>query len=429
MNLALRDIRYHRFKFFSSVFGVGLLLMVVLAIGGIIRGVIYDSATIITETGADLWAGEKDTLGPFVEVSRIPEDYYHAVEVIPGVAEASPLAIGWEHVTRPPRPTPLAKFMYQNAVVGTQTMVEPDWMAVPLEERFVVIGYKPGRIGGPPALVAGRHIEADDYELVADVKTGFQVGERVRVGYHDYTVVGLTKNMVGFTADPVIYTTLKEAQTILFRPDPDLFRDRRRRMREPFVADTTAPPRVAGRTARTSEAVAHDTHVINAIAVKLEPGAAADAVAREITKGKRLEVHTGPRQVNIQLMGSNRLLVLQLSLFRVILVVIAGIVIGLIIYTFTLDKVKDIAVLKLLGTPGLRIYGMILQQAVLMGVLGTLLGGVLEFLIEPYFPRRVEATYGDVAQMLAAMTVIAAASSLLAVRRAMTVDARSVLGS
>ncbi|MBN9520144.1 ABC transporter permease [bacterium] len=429
MNLALRDIRYHRFKFFSSVFGVGLLLMVVLAIGGIIRGVIYDSATIVTETGADLWVVEKDTLGPFVEVSRLPEDYYHAVEVIPGVAEASPLAVGMEHVVRPPRPTPLAKFMYQNAVVGTQTMVEPGWMAVPTEERFVVIGYKPGRLGGPPSLVAGRHIEADDYELVADVKTGFQVGERVRVGYHEYTVVGLTKNMVGFTADPVVYTTLKEAQAILFRPDPDLLRDRRRRAREPFAqADTTAP-RLAGRVARTAEAASHDTHVINAIAVRLEPGASADDVAREIARGKRLEVYTGPRQVNIQLMGSNRLLVLQLSLFRVILVVIAGIVIGLIIYTFTLDKVKDIAVLKLLGTPGLRIYGMILQQAVLMGVLGTLLGGALEFAIEPFFPRRVEATYGDVAQMLAAMTVIAALSSLLAVRRAMTVDARSVLGS
>ncbi|MCI0459669.1 MAG: hypothetical protein L0Z62_22185, partial [Gemmataceae bacterium] len=60
MNLALKDIRYHRFKFLSSVVGVGLLLMVVLAIGGIIRGVIFDSAIIITETGADLWVVEKD---------------------------------------------------------------------------------------------------------------------------------------------------------------------------------------------------------------------------------------------------------------------------------------------------------------------------------------------------------------------------------
>ncbi|MBY0228351.1 MAG: hypothetical protein K2W96_03630, partial [Gemmataceae bacterium] len=93
------------------------------------------------------------------------------------------------------------------------------------------------------------------------------------------------------------------------------------------------------------------------------------------------------------------------------------------------DKVKDIAVLKLLGVPDRRIYGMILQQAALMGILGTLLGGALEFAVEPFFPRRVEATYGDVGQMLVAMTVVAMLASLLAVWRAMSVDARSVLGS
>ena len=429
MNLALRDIRYHRFKFFSSVVGVGLLLMVVLAIGGIIRGVIFDSSVIIQETGADLWVVEKDTLGPFVEISRIPEDYHHAIEVIPGVAEASPLVMAWEHVLRPPRPTPLMKFMYQNAVAGTRTMVEPGWMDVPMDQRFVVIGYKPGRLGGPPRIVAGRGIEADNYEAVADVKAGFQVGERVRLGYHDYTVVGLTSNMVGFTADPVVYTTLKEAQQILFQPDPDLLRDRRRRFQEQLGQEAAIAPRVAGPLASRAAAVAADTRFVNAVAVKLEPGASPEAVAKEIARWKRLEVYTAPRQVNLQLMGSNRLILLQLSLFRVILVLIAGIVIGLIIYTFTLDKVKEIAVLKLLGTPGRRIYGMILQQAVLMGVLGTLLGGALELLIEPYFPRRVEATYGDIGQMLVAMVGISVLASMLAVRRAMTVDARSVLGS
>ncbi|MFO0930251.1 MAG: ABC transporter permease [Gemmataceae bacterium] len=213
MNLALKDISYHRFKFFSSVLGVGLLLMVVLAIGGIIRGVISDSAVIIAETGTDLWVVEKDTLGPFVETSRIPEDYYHAVEVIPGVAEASPLVMAWEHVVRPPRPTPLMKFMYQNALLGTKTMVEPGWMDMPMEQRFVVIGYKPGRAGGPPRIVAGRGIEADNYEVVADARAGLQLGAASGLGYHDFTVVGLTSNMVGFTADPVVYTTLKEARS------------------------------------------------------------------------------------------------------------------------------------------------------------------------------------------------------------------------
>lgn len=429
MNLAIKDIRYHSFKFFSSVLGVGLLLMVVLAIGGIIRGVISDSAVIIAETGADLWVVEKDTLGPFVETSRIPEDYYHAVEVIPGVAGASPLVMTWEHVVRPPRPTSLMRFMYQNAVLGTKSMVEPGWMDMPMEQRFVVIGYKLGKLGGPPRIVAGRGVEADNYEVVADVRAGFQVGEHVRLGYHDFTVVGLTDKMVGFTADPVLYTSLKEAQQIFFQPDPDLLRDRRRRFQERFAQEATIVPRLALPLESRAASAAEDARLVNAIAVELEPGASPEAVAREISRWNRLEVYTASRQVNVQLMGSNRLLLLQMSLFRLILVLIAGIVIGLIIYTFTLDKMKDIAVLKLLGTPTRRIAAMILQQAVLMGSLGTAVGAALEQAAEPYFPRRVEATFGDIGQTLVAMLVVSLAASLLAVRRAIAVDARDVLGS
>ncbi len=284
------------------------------------------------------------------------------------------------------------------------------------------------------------------------MRTGFQVGERIRLGYHDYTVVGLTKNTVGFTADPVLYTTLKEAQQIIIQPDPDLLRDRQRRFQEafspvtaigpgrgqapdkadrfqPFPQEAAIVPRLTGPLDRQAGALAANTHVVNAIAVKLEPGASPDAVAKDIARWKQLQVYTAARQVNLQLMGSNRLILFQLSLFRVILVLIAGIIIGLVIYTFTLDKVKEIAILKLLGAEGPRIYGMILQQAVLMGVLGTIIGSALELAVEPYFPRRVEATYGDIAQMLVAMVLVALAASLLAVRRAMKVDARSVLGT
>ena len=76
MNLALKDLAHNRFRFLSSTIGIALLLMVVLAIGGIIRGVILDSTSIIEKTGADLWVVEQETLGPFVEVSRMPESYH-----------------------------------------------------------------------------------------------------------------------------------------------------------------------------------------------------------------------------------------------------------------------------------------------------------------------------------------------------------------
>ena len=429
MNLALKDIGYYRYKFFSAVGGVSLLIMMVLVIGGVTRGMFDDSAAIITATDADLWVVEKYTAGPFVENSRIPEDYYHAVEVIPGVLQASPLVIAWQHVERMPNMPRMAKIMRANAIFTTQTMTEPGWMDMPKFQRFVLIGYKPGRIGGPPLLVAGRGIEADNYEMVADEKAGFQVGERVRVKYHDYTVVGLTRNMVGFTADPVLYTTLKEAQSIVNKPDPDLLRDRRRRYEQQvLLRDKAVAPLMLEPAARRADAIAEDTHFVNAIAVKLEPGASAEEVSKAIARWKIVAVYTSAEEVNLQVMGSNRLTIMQMSVLRVFLVLIAGIVIGQLIYTFTLDKIKEIATLKLLGAQGSRINGMILQQAILMGVLGTIIGALLEQATQPYFPRRVDASYGDIGLTLAVVIILSVLASLMAIRRAMKVDARSVLG-
>ena len=429
MNLALKDIGYHRIKFLSAVVGVSLMIMMVLVIGGVTRGMFEDSSDIITATGADLWVVEKDRQGPFVETSTIPEDYYHAIEVIPGVAHASPLVIAWQSVDRMPRMTPVMKGMYANAFFTTQTMTKPGWMDMQKAQRFVLIGYKPGRMGGPPSLVAGRGIEADNYEVVADERAGFQVGEHFHMKYHDYTVAGLTRNMVGFTADPVIYTTLKEAQSAVFKPDPDLMRDRRVRYEQlALLKDMAATPLMAEPLARRADAHAENTHIINAIAVKLQPGASVEEVKRAIVRWKRVTVYTAAQEVNLQVMGSNRLTIFQMSVLRVFLGLVAGISIGQIIYTFTLDKVKEIATLKLLGAKVSRINGMILQQAILMAVLGTIIGASLEQASQQYFPRRVDASYGDIAMTLIVMIILSILSSVVAMRRAMKVDARSVLG-
>jgi len=61
-------------RFVSSTVGVGLLMMIVLTIGGIVRGIILDSSTIVKEIGADLWVVQRGWLGPLVEISRFPEE-------------------------------------------------------------------------------------------------------------------------------------------------------------------------------------------------------------------------------------------------------------------------------------------------------------------------------------------------------------------
>ena len=65
MNLATKDIGQSLGRFVLTTLGVGMLLMVVMAMGGIYRGIIEDATLLVNEIGADLWIVQRDTRGPF----------------------------------------------------------------------------------------------------------------------------------------------------------------------------------------------------------------------------------------------------------------------------------------------------------------------------------------------------------------------------
>jgi len=56
---------------------------------------------------------------------------------------------------------------------------------------------------------------------VADVKSGFALGDSIRIRYHDYRVVRLTRRMVSSGGDPMVFIPLKDAQEAQFLKDND----------------------------------------------------------------------------------------------------------------------------------------------------------------------------------------------------------------
>ena len=88
MNLAAKDIRHNFGRFSLTTIGIGLLLMIVMGMGGIYRGLIEDATLLTDRIGADLWIVQRDTRGPFAEISRVPANLVHRVAAVPGVATA-----------------------------------------------------------------------------------------------------------------------------------------------------------------------------------------------------------------------------------------------------------------------------------------------------------------------------------------------------
>ena len=88
MNLAAKDIQHNLGRFALTVFGIGMLLMIVMGMAGIYRGLIEDATLLVERIGADLWVVQRDTRGPFAEVSRVPKTLVYRVLAVPGVESA-----------------------------------------------------------------------------------------------------------------------------------------------------------------------------------------------------------------------------------------------------------------------------------------------------------------------------------------------------
>lgn len=398
MNLAIRDIRQHWGRFILSSIGVGLLLTLVLSFAGIYNGFIADALALIDSSGADLWVVQKNTRGPFAELTRVPDDVRYRIAVLPGVRQASP-------------------YIFYT--------VERPWHGRML--RFVVVGYDlVNGLGGPTQLLAGRPITQTHYEMVADQKLGLCVGDVVRLGLHDYTVVGLTRGMVGSNGDPVAFFSFQDAEEIQFVKDNWAIRNVRRRVLTAYTQALPTQPALAAGLARTF-ADNPEVHTVNAILVRLAPGADPTAVAAAIDRWEYFTAYTTAEQSELMLSGSVALARRQTGLFRVLLIIIATVIIAQIIYTMTLEKLKPIALLKLIGAPNRMIAGLVLQQSLSLGLIAYLIALVVGNLTYEKWPRRVLVGPPDELLLLAIVLVICVAASAMGLRRALQVEAGAAL--
>ena len=110
-----------------------------------------------------------------------------------------------------------------------------------------------------------------------------------------------------------------------------------------------------------------------------------------------------------------------------ILTVVSAVIIALIVYTLTMDKIREIATLKLIGAPDRTIIGLILQQALLMGIIGFIAGTTLVYLFNGWFPRRIDMLPEDIATLFGVVVVVCLLASMLGVRAALRIDAARAL--
>ena len=161
--------------------------------------------------------------------------------------------------------------------------------------------------------------------------------------------------------------------------------------------------------------------------VTVKPGAEIDKIQSLIESWQDVSVYTTAGQEDLLVQGIVDKARKQLFMFRVLLTIIAAIIMALIIYTLTLDKIHDIAMLKLMGARNGVIIGLILQQALLIGALGYGLAYWLGTFAFPKFPRLVVIETSDLVQLALIVLGISVLASLLGIVKAMRVEPNKVL--
>jgi len=206
------------------------------------------------------------------------------------------------------------------------------------DEKVVayLIGYNPKEGGGPWALKAGR-APMDDDEVVLDWVMAqthhFNLGDTIEILDEDFTVVGLSDGTNSWMAS-FIFMQKQAAERILLAPDATSF------LLLTFAPDadpTTVEMRLQRRL-RDVEIVPAETMKQNDLALLV------------------------------------RVFAIPLRMMVAIAFAVGTAILGMVIYTATVERVREYGVLKAVGVKNRQLYRLVTVQGLVTALLGVTLG-------------------------------------------------------
>jgi putative ABC transport system permease protein len=349
-----------------------------------------------------LWIVQRDTRGPFAEISRVPQNLVHRALAVPGVQTSR-------------------EFVYHT--------IQRERHGKSL--RIAVLGLSwPTDKGKWIPLTAGRALAQSHFEMIADESLGLVLGEKIALGKDTFTVVGTTRSLISSSGDGIGFFTVTDAQTIQFDVPGEavrLERASRHARGERSELGNKLPALLENSQLPTGELPPIARPQLSAVMVSVSSGTDIDTVVNTISGWGDVSVYTKKGQQDLLLKGTVEKVRRQIGLFRILLTVIAAIIMALILYTLTLDKLHSIALLKLIGAPNTVILGLILQQALVLGAVGFGIAYALGQKVFPMFPRRVILTEPDLLQLAGIVLAISVGSSILGIFKAMQVSPNEAL--
>ena len=206
------------------------------------------------------------------------------------------------------------------------------------DEKVVayLVGYDPDLGGGPWALLAGR-LPADDDEVVLDwvmAEThGFGLGDTIEILDEEFTVVGLSDGTNSWMAS-FLFMEKRAAEELFLTPDATSF-----------------------------------------VFLSLEPGTdPATVIGRLRRRMRDVEIlPTGTvKQNDLDLLV--QVFAIPMQMMVAIAFAVGTAILGMVIYSATVERVKEYGVLKAVGASNWHLYWLVAQQGLVTALLGVSIG-------------------------------------------------------
>jgi putative ABC transport system permease protein len=311
--LARRNLFHDKVRFTVTLTGIVFALVLIIIQFGLFLGFTTTTSNNIDHSKADIWVVFHG-VGYFDTGKNFSERKYYQVLATPGVAQAE-------------------KYMQAFAF-----WKRPDGRV----ENIQIIGFHPGSgLGEPWNLVQGSvwDVMKEDGVLVDEVykeKLGVEkIGDRVEIGDHRARVVGFTKGIRSFTTSPFVYAKFKNS------------------------LDYTKRESNEGSTA----------YVLVKAGAGVDPKLLRDRLRERLTDVDvytRAEFSQKTRFYWMFTTGAG-MAVLTAALMGLIVGVA---VVAQTIYAATMDHIREYGTLKAMGATNRYLYKVLIEQAVLSGVLG-----------------------------------------------------------
>jgi putative ABC transport system permease protein len=253
----------------------------------------------------------------------------------------------------------------KSAVVITRSSVARDGEP----EEVVLVGFESGGLG-TPQVVEGRVPEAEG-EVALDRALDIDVGAAITVSGAPFTVVGLTDATTVLAGIPFAYLTLPEAQMLAFT----------------------------------------STEVISSVLVAGELG--------QLPAGL---VSLSSDDVVSQTLQPLEGAIASIDLVRALLWIVAAIIVGAVVYLSALDRQRDFAVLKAVGSSNASLLGSLALQAVLIALGAVALAAIIQVFLAPQFPLPVTVPSRAFWQLPVFAVVMALAAGAIGMRKVLRSD-------